>query len=92
MGETTGIIEMDNPQGHLLEQLTLRDITQTRVAITYALLIRQQGSNAGDWSRVNAAIVSRWKGKSALMRIKKMAWKLVDGWREMDERRNNLAL
>lgn len=74
-------IEMGDPQGHLLEELKWKGITQESVAITYAFLIMQERDSA-DWPKVNAAIRERWKGKSALNRIKKLAWAQIDEWRK----------
>lgn len=73
-------ITMDNPQGVLLNELTLPGITQESVALTYAFIIAQEGNKA-DWPRINAAIRERWRGKSALVRIKERAWKQVEEWR-----------
>ncbi len=72
-------IEMNDPQGQILEELTWRGITQESVALTYAFTIAQEGKTA-DWSKINAAICAKWKGKTALSRIKEMAWKQVDIW------------
>ncbi len=77
-------LEMDDPQGHILEELTWKGITQDSVAITYAFIIAQLG-DAADWRKVNAAIRAKWKGKSALPRIKEMAWKQVEAWRSGPE-------
>ena len=71
-------LEMDNPQT-LLEELGQKGITQESVAITYAFLIAQEGKTA-DWSKVNAAIMQKWRGKKALKRVKEMAWKHVEEW------------
>jgi len=67
-------VEMFHPQDQLLRELRWPGITQASVAITYAFLIEQEGS-AADWPKVNAAIQARWKGRTALDRIEKMAWK-----------------
>jgi hypothetical protein len=47
------------------------------VALTYAFCIAQGHK---DFAGINAAIRKRWKGKSALERVKKMAWKQIDVW------------
>ena len=74
-------IEMHNPEAQIMRELTeFKGITQASVAITYAFLIAQCGDKA-DWPKVNAAIMKRWPGKSALTRIKTLAWKQVDAWR-----------
>jgi hypothetical protein len=66
-------IEMHDPQGQLLKEMEYPGITQKSVALTYAFIIRQLG-DAADWPRINAAIRSKWKGRTALERVKKMAW------------------
>lgn len=73
-------ITMDNPDQVIMRELdpAKRGITQASVAVTYACLIAQ-GSDA-DWPKINAAIVARWKGETALIRIQRMAWKQVDDW------------
>lgn len=73
-------IEMHDPQGQLLEEINWPGITQASVAITYAFAIVQLGG-AADWPKMNAAIQAKWKGKTALMRVKEMAWKQVEAWR-----------
>lgn len=70
-------IEMHDPQGTILRELELRGITQHSVALTYAIIIAQEGSRA-DWTKINAAISARWKGKTALARVKAMAWREVE--------------
>lgn len=50
--------------------------TQKSIAATYAALIRQQLSST-DWPMVNAAIKKRWPGKTALVRVKEMAWRNI---------------
>ncbi len=82
-------IEMHDPEWQILEELTWPGITQESIGITYAFLIAQQGS-AADWPRINAAIQARWKGRSALNRIKVAAWKQVEEWqrRGASERAN----
>ena len=72
-------IEMHNPQGQLLEELTWPEITQESVALTYAWCIAQEHATA-DWPKLNAAITAKWHGKSALNRIKKRAWKQIEEW------------
>ena len=68
------------PQGQLLYELTLKGTTQESVVITYAFAIAQLGDSA-DWPTINAAISARWKGKTALKRIKERAWKQIELWR-----------
>lgn len=70
-------IELHDPQGHILKELADRRIPQKSIAITYAFCIVQLGDSA-NWPAINSAITARWHGKTALMRIKKMAWKCVE--------------
>lgn len=65
-------IEMHNPVGQLLNELTLPGITQASAALTYAFIMRQEPN--ADWAAINAAICKRWKGRTALERVKQMAW------------------
>lgn len=71
-------IEMHDPEGQLLSEIKFQGITQGSVAITYAYAIVQLGDKA-DWRKMNAAIVAKWP--KGLTRLKKAAWKIVDGWR-----------
>ena len=73
-----GLIEMHDPQGVILRELEDHRITQASVALTYAFCMRQLGDRA-DWPAINAAIQRRWKGRTALTRIKEMAWKRLEG-------------
>lgn len=72
-------IEMGNPDQVIIEELEGRYAPQSSVAITYAFIMAQLGSDA-DWAKINKAITDRWKSKSALERIKKMAWKQYYQW------------
>ena len=74
-------IEMHDPQGQLLEELTWRGVTQDSVALTYAFCIVQLG-NSADWPRINAAIRSKWRGKTALTRVKQSAWRQIQKWQQ----------
>lgn len=74
-------IEMHDPQDVFFEEITDRAVTQDSVAITYAFMIAQLG-DAADWPRINTAIRERWKGKTALVRVKEAAWKHVEYWKE----------
>ena len=67
---------MHNPRRQLLEELHYKGITQASVALTYAFLIAQE--HGSDFTDVNRAIRAKWKGKAALERIKKAAWKHVE--------------
>ena len=73
--------EMHDPQGTLLNEVTMPSTTQGSVAFTYAYCIAQLGKKA-DWQAINLAIIQRWKGKTALNRIKELAWLHVAEWRE----------
>ncbi len=68
---------MHDPQQQLLDEIGW-GCSQENIARTYAFIIRQEG-DAADWHKINAAIKARWKGKSALGRVKKMAWKFAQG-------------
>jgi hypothetical protein len=72
-------IEMDQPQARILEEIADRSVGQKSIALTYGFLIAQEGDKA-DWAKVNRAIRERWKGKSALIRIKKLAWAQIEIW------------
>lgn len=76
-------IEMHDPAGQILKELTWPGMTQASVAITYAFAIAQLGDKA-DWPVINTAIRARWKGKTALERIKKKAWARIDQWKRME--------
>lgn len=67
------IIEMFQPQQVILEEIADKRVTQRSVVLTYGFVIRQEHKTA-DWPRINRAITERWKGKTALERIKQMAW------------------
>jgi hypothetical protein len=72
-------IEMHNPYGQILRELSERKATQDSVATTYAYLIVQEWGTT-NWSEVNQAIRARWEGKTALTRIKTKAWQQIDRW------------
>jgi len=72
------LIELYNPQEVILRELADPRITQDSVAVTYAFILRQEPKTA-DWPKINAAIMARWKGKTALARIKEKAWKYAEG-------------
>lgn len=71
-------IEMVNPQEVIMREIADPRMTQKDIAVTYAFIIRQKPATA-DWAKINSAIVARWKGKTALTRIKELAWKYVEG-------------
>ncbi len=71
-------IEMDNPAQVIMEELTRPGITQASLAITYAFCIAQEPETV--FPAINAAIQRRYRGKTALARIKEAAWKHVEGW------------
>ncbi len=72
-------IEMHDPIGTIFEELKDSRITQHSVAITYAFIMAQHG-DAADYAVINRAIRERWKGKTALTRVKEAAWKHVEEW------------
>jgi len=55
-------------------------VTQTDIAITYAMAIKSQmqGADKPDWKAINTAILSKWK-MSGLERIKKRAYDILNG-------------
>lgn len=67
-------IEMVDPVSVIFRELADPQVTQASVALTYAFIMRQEPH--ADWARINGAICNRWKGKSALTRVKEMAWKV----------------
>lgn len=71
-------IEMYDPEGTLLSELQMPGITQESIAITYCFVIRQLGTKA-DYTAINTAICAKWKGKSALEKIKTRAWDYFNG-------------
>lgn len=72
----------------LLQDLECSNKRQRDIAVLYAACIiavrhrptadRATGLTVVSFRRINAAITKRWKGKSALTRIKTMAWKLLE--------------
>ena len=60
-----------------LRDLKSPQFTQADAAEIYAILIRGYLPDA-PWVEINAAIRERWKGKTALWRVKKMAWDRVE--------------
>lgn len=72
-------IEMHDPCGKILEELTWPGITQASVALTYAFIIAQEPR--ADVPAINAAIQAKWRGRTALERVKTMAWNQVEEWR-----------
>lgn len=69
-------VEMHNPEAVIMGEIADPRMKQRDIALTYAFIIRQQGDKA-DYARINRAIRERWKGKSALSRIKEEAWRRV---------------
>jgi hypothetical protein len=79
-------IELHDPEGQIMKELSDGGFSQASVAITYAFLLCQEEGKRADWHAINAAIQRRWKGNTALTRVKKMAWQHVA------ERRNRMEL
>ena len=72
------------PSGADCERTILEEIasghTQASVALTYAMSIRSSERKTINWLKVNTAIRKRWTGKTALGRVKRMAWRhYLDG-------------
>ena len=63
------------------ERLILQEIaegqTQKSVALTYAMAVRSRERKTIDWPKVNRAIRERWTGRTALERVKRMAWEYL---------------
>ncbi|MCC7340723.1 MAG: hypothetical protein IT170_06530 [Bryobacterales bacterium] len=70
-------IELTNPVGHIMREIADPRFKQRDVALTYAIIMRQMGHGA-DYAAINAAIMQRWKGRTALNRIKEAAWKILE--------------
>ena len=68
------IIELHDPVGVILREISDPRMTQRDVAMTYAFCIRQ---GIEEFPSINKAITRRWKGKTALGRIKELAWNIV---------------
>jgi hypothetical protein len=66
------IIELVCTTTTLMTEISLPEMKQTDVALTYAMALRS--SDKTDWSKVNQAIIARWS-VAGLERIKKLAWK-----------------
>lgn len=69
-------LEIHNPVGTIFREIA-EGHTQRSVAITYAFIMRQEPD--ADWPKINRAITERWKGKTALERVKTMAWEFYEG-------------
>ncbi len=72
------LMKMHDPQGTIFAEIADPRMDQRNVALTYGFILRQE-PNTADWPRINQAIRDRWKGKTALTRIKEMAWKFAEG-------------
>lgn len=72
-----GHYEMVNPVGVIMREIADPRMTQASVALTYAFVMRQLG-NGAPYAEINAAIMQRWRGKTALTRIKEAAWKHLE--------------
>jgi hypothetical protein len=72
-------IAMHDPVGQILDELTRKGITQASVALTYAFIIAQEPK--ADWLRINTAIRAKWGGRTALERVKRMAWRQLEEWK-----------
>lgn len=74
--------QMHDPVFTILREIENPNLLQRDIAMTYAVLIRQnakrgEDSSLVDWPLINEAIMRRWKGKAALAHVKRMAWELV---------------
>ena len=67
-------LELYDPVGVILREIADLRMKQRDVALTYAFCIRQ---GIEEFPSINKAITRRWKGKTALGRIKELAWNIV---------------
>jgi hypothetical protein len=77
-------IELACCESVLLNEISWPETKQKSLAITYAMSICSSESRTIDWAKVNAAIEKRWS-KSAVTRVKEMAWKLIEAKRSKGE-------
>ena len=63
-------------QDQLLRAITEPGIKQATIAAIYASVLRHEGETA-DWAAINVAIREKWP--TGLLRVKKMAWKILEG-------------
>ena len=68
-------IELMDVEQVILEEIAEKESTRDSIALTYAFCITS--SEDIDWWMINQAIVARWS-RSALIYIKKKAWKLIE--------------
>jgi hypothetical protein len=59
-------------EGEILNEISNKSTVQGWIALCYAGLLDEPSI---DWPRINAAIRARWKGRTALTRIKEQAWR-----------------
>ena len=71
---TGWIVEMACCTPTLLQQISMREVTQPMLAETYAMAMLS--SEETDWRAVNEAIIARWSF-SGLNRVKTMAHKVA---------------
>jgi hypothetical protein len=65
-----------------------RGLSQSNIAVAYAVAILNQKQFPVDWKRVNAAIEKRWSLRG-LERVKEMAWSYFEDDKKWDELRGN---
>jgi len=55
-------------------------VSQKSVGLTYAMAMvsESRGDDAPDWKAINAAIMAKW-GFRGLERVKRRAWRLIEG-------------
>ena len=68
-------ITMGDPENQILREIE-EGHTEDSIALTYAFCIRDHQGSV-DWGKINKAIMSKWS-RIALLRIKQMAWKLIE--------------
>jgi len=64
----------------IIQDVAAKQATKKDIALTYAMAIKSQaqGADLPDWSKINGAILARWK-MSGLERIKKRAFDILSG-------------
>lgn len=70
---------LSDPTEQIERECEDRSLTQSTVALTYALAIRDEDVAPVDWKRANAAIAKRWP--KGLERVKRLAWTMFDASR-----------
>jgi len=60
-----------------MREIAMPETTQKSLAMTYAMAIcSSEAKDQVDWRKVNEAITARWP--KGLLRVKEMAWKIIE--------------